>query len=71
MSVCTAIDSAPGHAIESRPVSVEPVGSKKDLWEKKFPEKSPVTKLPKKTYAANTFLWGNFKLPFFMNGLLG
>jgi hypothetical protein len=47
MSVCPAIDSAPGHNRKMRPLSLEPEGPDGVQSGQNFTEKWPVAKLPK------------------------
>ncbi len=47
MSVKYSIGSAPGHARESKPVSLDSAWPEPAISEKNFREKWPVAKLPK------------------------
>jgi hypothetical protein len=60
MSVCPAIDTAPGSATVLRPISVEPVRHEGVQSEKKYPEKWPVADLLRKIFATHAFLWGKY-----------
>ncbi len=59
--VLTLTGSAPGHDRTLRPVSLEPAWPEVETFEKNFPEKWPVTKLPNPT---NAFLWEKIVLKY-------
>jgi hypothetical protein len=68
LSVCSAIDSAPGYHryhTNMRPVSLNPVWPERWTYEKNFLEKWPVAEIPKKEFSPLMLFNGKILLYIF------
>jgi hypothetical protein len=65
LSVCPAINSAPGHDRDMRPVSLEPEGPDGVQREQNFTEKWPVAELPKIEFTPLMLFYGKNLLRIF------